>query len=312
MVHATRPPKNCPDCSAEIAANRRRCEPCAYANRLASNLARHHAGQAGKTRTKKCERCSRGYEPAATGPSRYCGPNCRREAQREAKQRYNTAHPRLAAPNSRPCRSCGKPISRSGKVYASFCSIECKPRCESPECTRPYKYRTGIGLLCPRDYARWMANASLITKWEWEPDPGNCRQCGVRMDRPIPMMGWICSTRCHGRRRLKIDESERWSCLKCSSDITRSAYRSDARLCLRCRTSRRPAMSAYLLAKRDGTACRLCGHEVDMTLSGMSYWGPTADHMVPVSRGGEDEPTNLQLAHRICNIRKSDIVTIPR
>jgi hypothetical protein len=310
VVHATRPHKNCPDCSARIDTNRRRCEPCAYAVRLASNLARYHANKAGRSRTKQCERCGQGYEPPRIGPSRYCGDTCRREVQLENKRRYNATNPRQAAPDFRPCKSCGDPVPRSGKVYATFCSDGCKPRCEAPGCSRPYKYRSGAGLLCPRDYFRWTANGSFLTKWEWESDPGNCRQCGKSMSRPVPMMGWICSTRCHGRRRLKIDESEKWSCLQCSEDIGRRDFRSDARLCLKCRHSRRPALSAHLIAKRDGVACRLCGHDVDMTLSGMDYWGPTSDHIVAVSRGGHDIPINLQLAHRICNIRKSDIVRV--
>jgi len=33
------------------------------------------------------------------------------------------------------------------------------------------------------------------------------------------------------------------------------------------------------------------------------------DHIVPLSKGGEDDPTNLALACRACNLWKSDVVT---
>jgi hypothetical protein len=50
---------------------------------------------------------------------------------------------------------------------------------------------------------------------------------------------------------------------------------------------------------RDGGVCRLCGTAVkpgDQSL----------DHIVPWSRGGSDDLTNLQLAHRRCNSAKGN------
>jgi 5-methylcytosine-specific restriction endonuclease McrA len=58
------------------------------------------------------------------------------------------------------------------------------------------------------------------------------------------------------------------------------------------------------IADRDGHTCGICGGPVDMHVPGL--FGPSIDHVVPVSRGGSNEADNLQLAHRICNIRKRD------
>jgi 5-methylcytosine-specific restriction endonuclease McrA len=33
---------------------------------------------------------------------------------------------------------------------------------------------------------------------------------------------------------------------------------------------------------------------------------PSLDHILPLARGGAHDHSNLQLAHRICNSRKSD------
>jgi len=58
------------------------------------------------------------------------------------------------------------------------------------------------------------------------------------------------------------------------------------------------------IAHRDGYRCHLCRKLVDMKLSGRDPMGPTADHLLPVSDGGGDDPQNIALAHRSCNVRR--------
>lgn len=63
---------------------------------------------------------------------------------------------------------------------------------------------------------------------------------------------------------------------------------------------RRPRLPKILRAQvieRDGLICGICGG--DVVLSDVHI-----DHIYPVSRGGKDELTNLQVAHSVCNIRK--------
>lgn len=62
------------------------------------------------------------------------------------------------------------------------------------------------------------------------------------------------------------------------------------------------------IARRDGYRCGLCRRKVDMSLSGMERQGPTIDHIVPLSVSKDDRRTNVQLAHRACNIRKHNRV----
>jgi hypothetical protein len=49
-----------------------------------------------------------------------------------------------------------------------------------------------------------------------------------------------------------------------------------------------------LLIARDGCQCKVCGSIESLTL----------DHVLPLSRGGTDEPDNLQILCRSCNSRK--------
>lgn len=66
-----------------------------------------------------------------------------------------------------------------------------------------------------------------------------------------------------------------------------------------------PIMSHYrdpelraTLFERDGWSCRYCGDAVTMETA-------TLDHVVPVSRGGTDDPDNLAAACLMCNSVKS-------
>lgn len=48
--------------------------------------------------------------------------------------------------------------------------------------------------------------------------------------------------------------------------------------------------------KRDGFVCSWCGETDDLTI----------DHIIPVSKGGSDDPNNLRVLCRSCNCAKGD------
>lgn len=53
--------------------------------------------------------------------------------------------------------------------------------------------------------------------------------------------------------------------------------------------------------------CGICGKPVDKSLPGTDPMGPTIDHIIPIAKGGHPaDISNLQLAHRQCNRKKSD------
>jgi 5-methylcytosine-specific restriction endonuclease McrA len=58
------------------------------------------------------------------------------------------------------------------------------------------------------------------------------------------------------------------------------------------------------IAERDGFRCALCGDAVPMDAKVPGLLAPTIDHIVPVSRGGDDTRANVQLAHFSCNSAK--------
>jgi hypothetical protein len=65
-------------------------------------------------------------------------------------------------------------------------------------------------------------------------------------------------------------------------------------------------MHASRLAERDGWWCWLCGGAIDPSAGRDSAMCATVDHLVPRSRGGSNEPDNLRLAHKRCNVRRGN------
>ena len=60
---------------------------------------------------------------------------------------------------------------------------------------------------------------------------------------------------------------------------------------------------------REQNFCALCGREIDKTLKTPHPMSAEVDEIIPVSKGGSPiDPSNLQLVHRCCNIRKGNKV----
>jgi 5-methylcytosine-specific restriction endonuclease McrA len=59
-----------------------------------------------------------------------------------------------------------------------------------------------------------------------------------------------------------------------------------------------------------GTDCHVCQLPIDMEAHSSPKWGPgweagfQVDHVIPVSRGGEDKLHNVKPIHALCNLRK--------
>jgi 5-methylcytosine-specific restriction endonuclease McrA len=60
------------------------------------------------------------------------------------------------------------------------------------------------------------------------------------------------------------------------------------------------------LADRDGRKCHICRRKIDLNLPGSHRFGPTIEHILPISKGGNNDPANLALAHRKCNVSRGN------
>jgi 5-methylcytosine-specific restriction endonuclease McrA len=67
-----------------------------------------------------------------------------------------------------------------------------------------------------------------------------------------------------------------------------------------------PKAPRFKIADRDGWCCGLCGGHIPRVVRHGHPLYLTIDHIVPLSRGGEHSPSNVQAAHATCNYTKGD------
>lgn len=135
-----------------------------------------------------------------------------------------------------------------------------------------------------------------------------------------------CSRKCHLQARYQLYRAERLehkttlvrACPHCGDPLA-PEQRVDAVYCSdRCNsrahalarkiagrsgTERRRVNRAYL-GDRDGWRCGLCRKRIDRNLEHPHPLAPSVDHIVPISLGGGNELSNLQLTHLRCNLTK--------
>lgn len=69
--------------------------------------------------------------------------------------------------------------------------------------------------------------------------------------------------------------------------------------------SDRKAKMRARLFERDGNKCHLCG--LPMSIYHPNHpLGATIDHLIPRSQGGNNDISNLKLAHKRCNEARAD------
>lgn len=103
----------------------------------------------------------------------------------------------------------------------------------------------------------------------------------------------VCSSEC-GRKRANI----------------RHTRRKDTRIS---KDKRIDKISLDVLFRRDSGVCHICGKQCDWndcTQTGTAFIAgnlyPSVDHIIPVSKGGADQWSNVRLAHRICNSKRGN------
>ena len=210
------------------------------------------------------------------------------------------------------CSWCARSLAESGRSKSKFCSRECKWRhsaCVERERRNAERKKLGIPL------------------------PGELVPCSNPQCTNVAIYRYkkaYCSEKCFqyvlsNKHWLGEGPSTRiffYPCPDCSFPVLHRHSTGTAKVCKSCRIVRnkninshnsdarraigKPKLSVYELAVRDGRRCNICNRKIDLSLSGMAKWGPTIDHILPVSLGGTNDPNNLTLAHRCCNTRRGN------
>lgn len=218
---------------------------------------------------------------------------------------------RLGKPLERPCVTCGRDVvTVSGRTY---CSESCRPVCEVRWCDRPVKAR-GRCVRCYTDLLH-EGRTGKTRSYRWA-DERRCVVCGAT---EWPGRGRkVCSGACKqllarngGQPPPKITD-----CVRCGSIIDLTVIgkggrkkRADTKMCDWCKARRhaRHKVSVMDIVNLRGIEpCAICSESVDLDLRHPSLLRASIDHIVPYSRGGTHDLSNLQVVHLYCNYVKSD------
>lgn len=216
--------------------------------------------------------------------------------------------------NSRPCRGCRQPfpIGERERNPRVWCSNSCRRwAILHPGEVRP-THRVCVG--CGSDITSRPGQAKWCSK--------KCRETvhGTRRSSPLAVApcalpecgaefqpfrdGQRCCSEKHGKllynRESRADGRQKaeWN------DKRRDNYH--RRRALKKATSTGEPVLLAQIAERDRWRCSLCKKAVNPKLKWPHAKSPSLDHVVPLSKGGAHDPSNVALAHLGCNTAKNN------
>jgi hypothetical protein len=235
--------------------------------------------------------------------SNYCSNECR-DSHRQA----------IAAIAPSPqCKRCQAKILRSSQ--ARYCSTECKEIAWAETRKKAYRQKLKLqGKSIKHEKAtchlKTCRSLFIVQHTGQKFCSGNCRE--KYHGRDAISRGDILASRiyfgtCVHCGKWKATQNKlainRLSCQQCQDSLTK---RRDTRKSHMRRAAGEMTMTVEDLACRDGAKCNICQRKINMNKSGLEPLGPTIDHILPVSKGGTNDPSNLALAHRRCNVSRGN------
>lgn len=169
------------------------------------------------------------------------------------------------------CVECGCSFAR--KDSRAYCSATCRGVADRRERVS----NMNLDGFVPQLTTVWVCSCDACGRW-FTRDARGPRGAG-KAD--------YCSRRCNPVRRVNARRAEQARrARKAGVPVGRVASR-DA------------------IGERDGWRCGICKRAVKPSLRYPNLMAPTLDHIIPLALGGAHSTHNLQIAHSICNSRKS-------
>lgn len=230
--------------------------------------------------------------------------------RRAYNRRYNLLNAAVGDHCSWPFPTCKWPRRRQGIVVRVCAYVECGQHYEGHSTSRYCSTEC-------RDLAAYLRRTGIVKPTI--PVRGSCAWCFDPCS-----VGDFCSPSCRSamKQQLKTHRSPNSCplpvCLDCRQVFGASPFGTgdwtDGNRCSLCLSSQSAAgrrrrhakrhgdqVSIDKLIARDGHAdCHLCDEPIDYDDRG-GTWGPSVDHLHPLSEGGADVMDNAALAHKWCN-----------
>lgn len=242
-----------------------------------------------------------------------CGKS--RAASGYCRHHYNRAY-RYGDPLGGPaevteCLYCGKPTAKPKTgPRRHYCDAACKQRAQYEKDKAAGKYQSrnrakpaaditcavcGDHFTSPRKAARFCSKQCLREFYRDSPT----RQCETPgCSRPVRAKNLCYTCYRRGRRHAGLEKYPEWD------DRRRDNYH--RRRALKKGASTGEAVELAAIAERDRWKCHLCGRKVSKARLWPHPESPSLDHVIPLTRGGMHDPSNVRLAHLRCNTAKGN------
>lgn len=230
--------------------------------------------------------CNQPTPPGSRGNKKYCSREC--------------AYPRKT-PQPKQCLECQKDLVFKDRGRTK---LTCSRRCRDLKKNAALKQARQITKFCFR-----CSNEFSSAKQAQRFCSAECRKAQFKDDHPhirntdpkTIICGWcegevIVPANFTGNGKYHDD---------CRVEAKRARYRIKTvkRQSLTVKPSR---LSADQVVRTYGSKCSVCSEEIDMSIARTSRLGLTVDHVIPLSKGGQDTIENMRPAHWICNVRKGN------
>lgn len=242
------------------------------------------------TRIIVCEWCDLEFviERKPGRPPRYCGEDCKSSAARDyAKKLVRKQRGKIVRT---PCLNCGGELDPEGDWRLSFCNDDCRTAHRSNYRQARYAADLEANRKYHRDYNRKILGVKVNTE---------CHVCGGNIPDGRRSTLKYCSDDC--KRQDYVTRAGQWAKDNPERARGRAERGSNRRRAKKASAYHEP-WSRVGIADRDGWNCYICG-------SGIAEGELHIDHLIPISKGGEDAPRNLSATHKVCNHRKHAKIT---
>lgn len=278
----------CSKCGGKCTRNAAQCKQCSL-----------QLGARVRLVQKQCRICGKMFQPKSSA-HQYCGELCAKIGGKRSRQE------RAGDRNWFTCLYCGEPYKAKNKNRDKFCCREhyflwlqqnpvqgCQlppsptPTCEI--CGSPAKSKTAKicgSEQCKRE--RYVLLAESRSQRDRSPRP--CKECGQVF---TPEYGnkrrHFCNGKCLAKHVGRIGKAARRARIRNAQTVE--------------------SVNPFMVFKRDGWRCKLCGCKAPKRLRGTADdRAPELDHVVPLALGGEHSYANTQCLCRKCNQAKGATV----